>query len=148
MNYRFVCFGKNIENLRVSLERGVVGFKSHSVLEQVSKGDVLFLYVNSAIVAVAKVESSGFESNETIWVDKVYPFRYQISVCEIIKSPQNFLTTPSRDLLYSSFGSGWGYKFMYSPRPIPGNIADQILNDLGFRAAQLLNKQQGLGATI
>lgn len=107
------------------------------------KGDILFLYVNSGIVAVATVESDGFESHENLWPDKTYPYRFRIMISEKISSPQNFLISPARKLLYEAFGSGWGYKFMYSPRPIPGEIADQILRDIGFNLASRLNEQQG-----
>ena len=127
MEYRFFCFGKNASNLELSLENKVIGAASTSFVNQIADGDCLFMYVNSQIHALVKVVGNSFQSSERVWPNKLYPFRLKIEVLEIFSPPLDFLSSPCRDDLYEEFGKGWGYQFLYSPKPIPKKSVAKLL---------------------
>ena len=130
MNYRFICFGKNIENVKIALVHKTIGSKSSKFVDQIAAGDKVFFYVNSSIVCTATVDGLGYYSDQVVWSDKLYPYRFKLKNITIHKPAYNFLTTTFKDRLYSEFGRGWGYQFLYSPKALPPILGRELETDL------------------
>lgn len=142
MPHRFICYGKNENNLEITLQRRVIGSKNRSFLSKLSLGDVVLFYLNSSIFAKAEITSQSFTSAENVWPDNSYPFRYKIGNITKFQIPFRFIGTEAHRLIRNEFGTGWGYKFLYFPKELPDATAKVLMDEIEVH----VNSSRRIGA--
>ena len=140
MTYNIITFGKKRENLEAAIERKIIGSYLGTFSEYLAKGSIIFLHCESKIWAIAKVSSDYFFNSEPIWQDKTYPHRFHISDVEILNEPVELTNGVYNVELRKRFGTGWAYKFLFSPKPLPTDIAETLLKDLKLQIARRPNQ--------
>lgn len=131
--HNIVSFGKKIENLRKSLEHSTIGSTLSTFKENLSNNPKIFLHCNAMIWGTATVESNYFYSEAKIWDDKTYPHRFKISNVRMLKEPIPLSDGKINKAFRDQFGSGWAYKFIFSPKPVPADIARLILASMNTK---------------
>jgi len=125
--HNIVSFGKKTENLRKSLESLTIGSTLSTFQENLSNNPTIFLHCNAMIWGTAAVASNYFYSEEKIWEDKTYPHRFKISNVKMLNEPIPLCDGKINKAFRDQFGSGWAYKFIFSPKPLPVDITRLIL---------------------
>ena len=124
--FRFLCYGKKTENLEASLVSKVIGSKQTTFIKKILLNDIIFFYVQGKIWGSARIASEGFESNERLWRNELYPYRFKIDNIKLIDSPFVFKDTEFCGMLRKEFGSHWGYKVLFTPSELPKDIGSQL----------------------
>lgn len=132
MACNIITFGKNKENFELAIRACTIGSFLGTFKDHLRKGSNVFLHCDGQILAVAKVSSDYFFSNQKIWEDKVYPHRFRISDIVMLKTPIKLVNGIYNVELRKRYGTGWAYKFLFSPKPLPEDISNQILSEIGF----------------
>lgn len=130
MSYNIVCFGKKRDNFRKAIVHGTIGSFLSTFPEHIKKGSTIFLYCESQILGQAKVSSDYFHDQTPIWEDKVYPHRFRIEQIQIFERPVSLVNGVYNQELRKRYGTGWAYKFIFSPKPLPEDVAKQISAEL------------------
>lgn len=125
--YNIVSFGKRKENLIQSLETMTIGSNLSTFKDSIKQGSTIFLHCEGMIWGTAKVVGPYFYSEIQIWFDKIYPSRFKIELQKILADPFELSDGIINAEFRKSFGSGWAYRFIFSPKPIPVDIAKLIL---------------------
>lgn len=127
-SFNIISFGKKEENLKSSLALGVIGSSLSTFKSNVAFNANIFLHCNAMIWGIAKISSSYFYSEEKIWEDKIYPHRFKISNIELFSQPIPLSDGIINKAFREQFGTGWAYKFIFTPKPVPSDIAALILD--------------------
>jgi len=125
-SFNIISFGKRKENLLIALNQGLIGSTLTTFKESVQPGATVFLHCDAKIWAVAKVEGDYFFSETRIWPDKIYPHRFKVSLLKFVKHPIELSDGVINAKFRERFGAGWAYRFLFSPKPIPTDIAQII----------------------
>jgi predicted RNA-binding protein len=128
--YNIVSFGKKTENLEKAIEHKTIGSKLNTFGENISDGSVLFLHCEGKIWGTAQAVGNCYNSEQVLWEDKIYPKRFKIQNIKLAKAPISIKDGVINLKFRQSFGTAWAYKFIFSPKPIPTEIANLILNKL------------------
>lgn len=128
--YNIISFGTKYNNLLASLEHQTIGSTLSTFNKHLKKGSKIFLHCQSTIFGTAEVTSEYFESQTTLWADKIYPNRFKIDNIIIVEQPQKLNDGIINNSFKEHYGAGWPYKYIFSPHPIPDSIAQLILNKL------------------
>lgn len=139
MKYNIVTFGKKPENLKAAIESKTIGSFMSTFERHISKGAQVFLHCNGKIWGKAKVCSEYFFDQTDIWQDKVYPHRYKITDIKLTSDPIELVNGYYNTSLRADYGTGWAYKFLFSPKPLPDQIGSEIDSDLANRSNVDLN---------
>lgn len=124
--FNIISFGKRQANLYLALEHLTIGSSLSTFKESIVRNSTIFLHCNSMIWGTATVSSDYFYSEEKIWDDKIYPHRFNISKPQLLKDPVPLSDGVINKAFREQFGSGWAYRFIFSPKPIPANIVSLI----------------------
>lgn len=133
MPYNIITFGKKRKNLKKAIEYQTIGSFLTTVQDYLYKDSTIFLHCESKIWGTAKVNSNYFCDKTIIWDDKVYPHRFLISEIKLTDDPISLTNGIYNVELRSSFGVGWAYKFLFSPKPLPADIGEKIEKDFVSR---------------
>lgn len=125
--FNIISFGKRKENLVKSLETMTIGSNLSTFRDSVTQGATIFLHCDARIWGIAKVTGPYFFSETPIWSDKTYPHRYKIELLKLLSDPVELSDGVINAEFRKSFGSGWAYRFIFSPKPVPDGIAKLIL---------------------
>lgn len=125
-SFNIVSFGKRKENFLIALKHGVIGSTLSTFKESIQPGATIFLHCDAKIWAVAKVEGDYFFSESRIWPDKTYPHRFKISLLKFAKRPILLSDGVINIKFRERYGAGWAYRFIFSPKPVPEDIAQII----------------------
>ena len=128
--FNIISFGKRRENLERALESNTIGSALSTFRESVKPGATVFLHCNGLIWGSAKVSSDYFSSSAPLWDDKLYPHRFRISDVKLASEPVELCDGVINVQLRKQYGTGWAYKFIFSPKPLPNDIADLIIERL------------------
>ena len=128
--FNIISFGKRKENLLQAVRTGTIGSTLSTFKESVQPGATVFLHCNGMIWATAKVDSDYFFSEIQTWTDKIYPHRFKIADIKFAKSPVQLSDGVINAKFREGFGSGWAYRFIFSPKPVPPDIAQLINNSI------------------
>jgi hypothetical protein len=126
-SFNIISFGRRKENFLIALSQGVIGSSLSTFKESVKPGATIFLHCDAKIWATARVEGDYFYSENRIWPDKVYPHRFKIAILKFAKQPVALSDGVINTKFRERFGAGWAYRFIFSPKPIPADIAQLIL---------------------
>lgn len=129
-NHHIISFGKKFENLQTAISNGLIGSNSSSFSRLIEKDAHLFLHCKSQIWGIARVTSKYIYSEQLIWNDRLYPHRFKIEPVFLTNDPLNLISANVNLELRKRFGSAWAYKFIFSPMPLPSDIADLIREKL------------------
>lgn len=129
MNYHIITFGKKKKNLIISIEKKIIGSSHTTVQKYIKSGSVIFLHYNSYLWAKTKVSSDYFISKQTVWLDNLYPNRFQIDEIILTDDPVCLTNGIYNRRLREQFGVGWAYKFLFTPKPLPQEVALKIHSD-------------------
>lgn len=127
-SFNIISFGKKEENLKSSVAHGVIGSSLSTFKSNVASDANIFLHCNAMIWGLAKVSSDYFYSDVKIWEDKIYPHRFKISNISLFNQPIPLSDGIINKAFRDQFGTGWAYKFIFTPKPIPSDIATLILD--------------------
>lgn len=133
--FNIISFGKRKENLVRSLETMTIGSNLSTFRESVKQGATVFLHCEAKIWGIAKVTGPYFFSEAPIWSDKTYPHRFKIELLKLLSDPVELSDGVINTEFRKSFGSGWAYRFIFSPKPVPNEIAKLILNKVNKGSA-------------
>lgn len=133
MSYNIVTFGKKRENLNLAIKNATIGSFLSTFPDYILKGATIFLHCESQIWGSAKIHSEYFRNDSKIWEDKVYPHRFLISEIKLTDDPVRLTNGIYNTELRSAYGTGWAYKFLFSPKPLPIEIGKKIDQDLNSR---------------
>ena len=133
MNYHIITFGKRKENLIISIEKKIIGSSHTTVQKYIKSGSAIFLHYNSYLWARAKVSSNYFISKKKIWLDNLYPNRFQIDEITLTNDPVCLTNGIYNRRLREQFGAGWAYKFLFTPKPLPQEVGLKIHSDFSKR---------------
>lgn len=125
--YNIISFGKKKENLLLAIHNQTIGSYLATFKDNVENGAVIFLHCKGKIWATGQISSVYYFSDEPIWQDKTYPHRFNFQIRKILESPVTINDGTINVLLKKSYGVGWAFRFIFTPRPIPQNIAELIL---------------------
>lgn len=128
--YNIISFGKRKENLIRSLETMTIGSNLSTFKDSVKHGATVFLHCEARIWGIANVTGPYFFSEIPIWSDKTYPHRFKIELLKVLSDPIELSDGIINAEFRKSFGSGWAYRFIFSPKPIPDGIAKLILEKI------------------
>ncbi|MCC6278727.1 MAG: hypothetical protein IT289_12495 [Oligoflexia bacterium] len=130
MSFNIVSFGKRKENLLLAVQTKTIGSTLTTFKNLIKPGSVVFLHCVGMIWATAKVESEYFYSEEEIWSDKKYPHRFKITITKFVKAPVLLSDGNINTKIREQYGRGWAYRFIFSPKPLPLDIAQLITTKL------------------
>ena len=130
-----VSFGSKPENLIRAIEQKTIGSTFSTFKSHLRKGATIFLHCKSVLWGIGMVDSDYFYEEEEIWRDKTYPHRFSIKLCHLAKEPVTMCDGWYNVRLRESFGTGWAYKFIFAPKPLPGDIAADLHRDLAMQSA-------------
>ena len=125
-SFNIVSFGKRKENLLLALKMETIGSALTTFKDSIEPGATVFLHCNGMIWATARVNSGYFFSENRIWSDKIYPHRFKISLIKFAKIPIKLSDGTINVKFRERFGAGWAYRFIFSPKPVPPDIAQLI----------------------
>jgi hypothetical protein len=129
-NYNIISFGKRFENLAISVKSQIIGSKLSTFEANVKSGSKIFLHCGSQIWGLATVIGNYQYNQSKVWSNDLYPHRYNIKVDLLTLQPLHLSNGIYNVQLREQFGSGWAYKFIFSPRPLPGDVGEKIEKDL------------------
>jgi predicted RNA-binding protein len=124
--FNIISFGKKRENLVLAIEHQTLGSTLSTLSENIHNGSTIFLHCKSRIWATAEVTSDYFYSEEPIWKDKFYPHRFKFHNCKLLSVPVELSDGGINTAFRKTYGSAWAYRFLFSPKAIPQNIAKLI----------------------
>lgn len=127
---KIICFGKKEDNLNVSIRTGLIGSKKSYFLGYFKPEDRVLLYANGQIFARAAIDGSGFADSSPVWSDYEYPYRFKIKNIVELKTPFSFLGSEAHAEIKRTFGNGWGYKFLFSPKELPLDVISLLPDEL------------------
>jgi hypothetical protein len=125
--FNIISFGKKENNLRTSVAYGVIGSALTTFKNNVVKDAQIFLHCKAMIWGCAKVSSDYFYSETELWEDKTYPHRFKISDIKLLDNPIPLSDGTINKAFKEQYGTGWAYKFIFTPKPVPKEIASLIL---------------------
>lgn len=128
--YHIVSFGKKVENLKIALNHRLIGSNYSTIQKYLNPGSTVFLHCIGQIWGTAKVTSPYRYSETEIWKDRVYPHRFSFEVDLLAAEPIELCDGIINVEFRKRFGTGWAYKFIFSPKPIPADLAQMILAQL------------------
>lgn len=126
--FNIISFGKKRENLVLAIEHQIIGSTMGTFKENVHDGSTIFLHCASKIWATAEISGDYFVSDSLIWADKTYPHRFKFKNCNLLSSPVELSDGVINSEFRKSYGTAWAYRFLFTPKPIPQNIAALIQN--------------------
>lgn len=109
-----------------------------------SQGDYLIFVVEKAIAGVAEVTGEGFQSNEAIWENGVFPHRIPLRFRYAI-GPE--IRPPIYGDIWDAFTSAWGQRYgwgMATQSVLPDEAAQVILEALQMRPNELAQIEANL----
>jgi len=124
--YNIITFGKRFENLARAIELDLIGSNLKTFKDNVSENSSIFLHCNGQIWGRAKPIGDYFSDNSIVWDNSIYPHRYKIKISFLTKDPLQMAEANINSEFRSRFGVGWAYKFIFSPKPIPEDIAATV----------------------
>ena len=128
MIINFISFGNKKENLDLALKHKIIGSEFTTFESYIKKDSTVLLHCQGKIWAVTKVTSDCFEEKTPIWEDKLYPFRFKIKLNELLHPPVDIKEKGINDLMRNEYGRGWGFSFLFAPKPISSPIAQKIID--------------------
>jgi hypothetical protein len=132
-SFNIITFGKKADNFLISAQEGVIGTFLTTTPQYLQKGSIVFLHCRSLIWGIAKINSDYIYDEKIIWKDKVYPHRFRIEVLKMTTNPLSLVQEHYNDRFRESFGTGWAFKFIFAPKPLPASIGKDIYEDLSNR---------------
>lgn len=144
--YNIVTFGKLKDNLSLALQSRIIGSPLATFEQHVEKDNIIFLHCRSVIWGSARVSSKYFYDENQIWPDKIYPHRFEIDDILLLYDPIVLSNGDYNVRLKERYGTGWAYKFIFSPKPLPDDIATDIHEEVRVsdKAKDLLEFQEAL----
>ena len=116
MAYRFISYGKKLENLKASIQHNIIGSEFSTFQDKVKNGDQVFLVCNSKVWGEARVVGDvEFDQENRIWNDKIYPYRARITDVSILRVPFKLDQYDFNAEFRQSFGKGWAFKVLFTP---------------------------------
>ncbi len=128
--FNIITFGKKLENFERTINTGIIGSALSTVDKHIQIGNIALLHWKGYIWGYASISSKYFFSEEPIWKDKLYPHRFCISNLFLTKEPFSLSNGIYNSELRKAHGTGWAYKFIFSPKPLPKNIGEDIYEKL------------------
>lgn len=139
--FNIISFGKRIKNLETAIAQETIGSALSTFKENVSENSLIFLHCNAMVWGTARTVGSYFYSEENLWEDKVYPHRFKISNIQLLKNPIPLSDGIINKAFRESFGSGWAYRFIFTPKPLPAEIA-QLIMDSVFQNCSVISRNE------
>lgn len=135
--FNIISFGKRKRNLLKAIETTTIGSSLTTFKDSIQPGATIFLHCGGLLWGTGEVQGSYFFSDDIIWSDKLYPHRYKFVLTKFLKEPVPLNDGIINTRLRRDFGAGWAYKFLFTPRPIPSDVAKMIVQriDAGKPAA-------------
>ena len=122
-----ISFGKRVENLDVAIQKGTIGSDLSTFRDYIASDSILFLHCKGSILATAHVSGPYQFSKSEIWTNKTYPHRFPVRISRFLSSPVQLCDGVLNVELKKRFGTGWAYKFLFSPKPVPADIGRKLL---------------------
>ncbi len=134
MSTHIISFGKKPRNLILSLEHNIIGSFLRTASEHINRGSTVLFHCNALIWGSAKIDSEYFFDDQLfIWRDKIYPHRFKIKDVRLTSMPISLIQEGYNNIFRSDHGPGWAFKFIFTPKPIPDNISNKLLDELARR---------------
>ena len=118
----------------VAVDKLIIGSFLSTFKDYMSKGSTIFLHCESKIWATAQISSDYFFSESEIWTDKKYPHRFRIDGLRVLTQPIELTNGHYNVELRKRYGTGWAYSFLFSPKPIPNDIALELVSEAKSKA--------------
>ena len=128
--FNIISFGKKKENLLIAIRQGVIGSTLTTFQDKIKPNSTIFLHCDKKIWATAQIQDDYFFSEEIIWKDKIYPQRFKIHNCKMLKTAIELNDGVINAEFRKISGPSWAYRYLFSPKEIPNNIANLILEKI------------------
>lgn len=117
--------------MELAIETTTIGSSAATFHNYIEKGSIVFFHCSGQVWGKAKVVSEAITNHEPIWGDKVYPYRFRIDQVSMLESPYGLSGSKEASILREEFGSGWAYKFIFVPKPLPVEVGQLLLTKFG-----------------
>ena len=132
---KLLSYGKKIENLYISINKGIIGSNFTTFETKIAEGDKVLLVSHSQVWGYATVSSKVYFDNSRLWSDKVYPYRARIQDISIFSKTFTFKEFEIDSIFRDKLGVGWAFKVLFTPNTIPSDAKlklDEIIHERGL----------------